>query len=105
MFIKNIKPCIDCRACYKNRGCSIKNNDMHLLYEAAENADNFILASPIHFGNLTGKMLAALVDSRLIGLPNMYGKIIKKLCRSLKKGLLLITSGTKTDKKMLKIMF
>ena len=94
VYKKNIKPCIDCRACYKNRGCSIKNDDMHLLYEAAENADNFILASPIHFGNLTGKMLVAFSRFQTYWASKYVRKDYKEIMQKPKKGLLLITSGT-----------
>ena len=94
VYKKDIKPCIDCRACYKKPGCSIKNDDMHLLYEAAENADNIIIASPIHFGNLTGKMLVAFSRFQTYWASKYVRKDYKEIMKKPKKGLLLITSGT-----------
>ena len=94
VYKKNINPCIDCRACYKNPGCSIKNDDMHLLYEAAESADNFILASPIHFGNLTGEMLVAFSRFQTYWASKFVRKDFNEIMKKPKKGLLLITSGT-----------
>ena len=58
----NISPCIDCRACKKNKGCAI-NDDMQQVYEYIQNCDNIIIASPIYFSELTGQLLN--IGSRL----------------------------------------
>lgn len=52
----DISPCVDCRACRKKSGCAIKD-DMQDIYRYAEECDNVILASPIYFSELTGKLL------------------------------------------------
>ncbi len=58
----NISPCVDCRYCKKNRGCSI-HDEMQEVYAYLEECDNILIASPIYFSELTGKLLD--VGSRL----------------------------------------
>jgi multimeric flavodoxin WrbA len=49
-YYDNIKPCIDCRRCVKEKGCAI-NDNMSLIY--ADDFDNVVIASPIYMSNLT----------------------------------------------------
>ena len=49
-------PCYDCRHCWTNTDCIIKD-EMQDVYKMIDEADNFIVASPIYFGNLTGSLL------------------------------------------------
>lgn len=58
----NINPCIDCRYCWKQNGCAQKD-DMQGIYDYIEDCDNIIIASPIYFSELSGKLLS--VGSRL----------------------------------------
>lgn len=51
-----ISPCIDCRYCWKNSGCAI-NDEMQEIYDYIEECDNVLIASPIYFSELTGKLL------------------------------------------------
>lgn len=55
----NVRPCIDCRFCWKNMGCSIKDG-MQEIYEEIQEADNIVIASPMYFSELTGQLLAVL---------------------------------------------
>ena len=57
-----ISPCIDCRYCQKNDGCSI-DDEMQEIYRYIQDCDNILIASPIYFSELTGKLLD--VGSRL----------------------------------------
>ncbi len=61
-YRSNISPCLDCRYCWKNPGCAI-NDEMQEVYRCIEECDNIVIASPIYFSELTGKMLD--VGSRL----------------------------------------
>jgi multimeric flavodoxin WrbA len=54
-----IKPCIDCRYCWKNPGCSIKDG-MTEIYDYIQEADNIIVASSLNFAELTGQLLSVL---------------------------------------------
>lgn len=58
----NISPCMDCRYCWENPGCAIQD-EMQEIYEYIEECDNILIASPIYFSELTGKLLD--VGSRL----------------------------------------
>ena len=58
----DISPCIDCRVCRKEPGCAI-DDGMREIYEYIEECDNVVIASPIYFSELTGKLLD--VGSRL----------------------------------------
>lgn len=58
----NISPCMDCRYCWENHGCAI-NDEMQDIYEYIQDCDNILIASPIFFSELTGKLLD--VGSRL----------------------------------------
>jgi len=49
-------PCFDCRHCWTNVECIIKD-EMQDVYKMMDEADNFVIASPIYFGNLTGSLL------------------------------------------------
>lgn len=53
----NVHPCIDCRWCFQNKGCAIKD-EMQEIYSYLEECDHVIIASPIYFGELTGMLLA-----------------------------------------------
>lgn len=55
----DVKPCIDCRFCWKNPGCAVKDG-MQEIYEDIQQADNIIIASPTYFGELSGQLLAVL---------------------------------------------
>lgn len=54
-----IRPCIDCRYCWTHRGCSIQDG-MQAVYRDIEEADNIVIASPVHFSELSGQLLAVL---------------------------------------------
>lgn len=58
----NISPCIDCRYCWEKEGCSI-NDEMQEIYSYIQECENILIASPIYFSELTGKLLD--VGSRL----------------------------------------
>lgn len=58
----NISPCVDCRCCWKNSGCAI-DDEMQEVYDYIQGCDNILIASPIYFSELTGKLLD--VGSRL----------------------------------------
>lgn len=51
-----ISPCIDCRWCWKNPGCAVKDG-MQEVYEYLLACDNVVLASPIWFSSLSGPIL------------------------------------------------
>ncbi len=61
-YDEGISPCVDCRYCWEHDGCSIKDG-MQKVYDYIQECDNIVIASPIYFSELTGKLLD--VSSRL----------------------------------------
>ena len=51
-----ISPCIDCRYCWKHSGRAI-NDEMQQVYGYIRECDNIVIASPVYFSELTGKLL------------------------------------------------
>lgn len=51
-----ISPCVDCRYCREHEGCAIRD-EMQEVYEYIQECDNILIASPVYFSELTGKML------------------------------------------------
>jgi putative bacteriocin precursor len=52
----DISPCVDCRYCREHSGCAI-DDEMQQLYDYIRECDNIIIASPVYFSELTGKLL------------------------------------------------
>ena len=52
----DISACVDCRYCWQNEGCSIKDG-MQEIYDYIQTCDNIVIASPIYFSELTGRLL------------------------------------------------
>ncbi len=55
-YTARIAPCNDCRACWHTARCVI-DDGMTAVYDAINAADTIVLASPVHFGELTGSLL------------------------------------------------
>ena len=58
----DISPCVDCRACRSQAGCAIKDA-MSEVYDYIADCGNIVIASPIYYAELTGRLLD--VASRL----------------------------------------
>ena len=52
----NISPCVDCRYCKEHSGCAIQD-EMQEVYPYIQECDNIVIASPIYFSEVTGKVL------------------------------------------------
>ncbi|MFL0246091.1 flavodoxin family protein [Candidatus Clostridium stratigraminis] len=90
-YFDNISPCLDCRFCWRNGKCLIKD-EMQDCYQLFDEVDNVILASPLHFSELTGKLLS--FASRL-----QYFYVLRYVRKELnfklkkKNSILIITGG------------
>lgn len=93
----DISPCVDCRYCWENTGCAIQD-EMQEIYDYIQECDNIILASPIYFSELTGKLLD--VASRLQ--TYFSAKILRKeihIAKPKKGAIILVCGGgAGTDK-------
>ncbi len=61
-YFADISPCLDCRRCKTQLGCGISDG-MAEVYDFLPDCDNILIASPLYFSELTGKLLD--VGSRL----------------------------------------
>lgn len=86
----DISPCVDCRFCWKQAGCAIQD-DMQEIYQYIEECDNIVIASPIYFSELTGKLLD--VGSRLQ--TYFSARFIRKsgMVKKPKKGAVILVAG------------
>ena len=52
----SISPCMDCRYCWEHSGCAIED-EMQEVYRYIQECDHILIASPVYFSELTGKLL------------------------------------------------
>ena len=99
----NIRPCIDCRYCWRNNGCSV-NDEMQDLYQYIQECDNILIASPIYFSLLTGQLLAVLSRLQTYFCARYFRK--EKPIKKSKKGAIILVGGGdgSVDKALIKRM-
>jgi multimeric flavodoxin WrbA len=90
-YFDNISPCVDCRFCWRNDGCSIKD-EMQDVYRDLDEVDNVILASPLHFSELTGKLLSFASRLQYFYVLRCIRKELKFKLKK-KNSILIITGG------------
>lgn len=92
-YYDHISPCIDCRRC-KESGICVIPDKMQDIYKIIETCDNIIIASPIYFSELTGRLLdvASRLQTYYYGLQK-YGHPVKKP----KRGAVLLVGGGEGD--------
>ena len=88
-YEENISPCIDCRYCWENRGCSIKD-DMQEIYNKIDKADNIIIASPVYFHTVSGPLKIIIDRCQVYWAGVLRGD---KLDVGSKKGGILLCGG------------
>jgi multimeric flavodoxin WrbA len=85
----SVSPCKDCRYCWHNRGCSIKDG-MQDIYKKVDEADNIILASPVYFHSVPGPM-KILIDRFQVYWAGHLRKDHPE--KNIKKGVILMVGG------------
>ena len=55
-YSTNLSPCMDCRFCQEKLSCPI-NDKMQEIYDYLSDCDNLILASPVHYAELSSGLL------------------------------------------------
>lgn len=93
-YYSNISPCVDCRYCWYNVGCDIKD-EMQEVYQLLNEVDNVIIASPLHFSGLTGKLLSFASRLQLFYVSRRIRKDDSFPLRK-KNGVLVISAGGDT---------
>ena len=84
----NIQPCNDCRYCWKNEGCSIRDR-MDILLK--DDCDILILASPLYMSFVTPPLFSII--SRLNAIWSNSYFLKKPNTLKPKKGILILTGG------------
>ncbi len=90
-YYDNIKPCMDCRFCWNNDGCCVKD-DMQEVYKLLDEVDNVIVASPIYFSELTGGLLSFASRFQMIYARRHIRNDSEYKLKE-KNGLLILTGG------------
>jgi multimeric flavodoxin WrbA len=85
-----VAPCNDCRYCWKHIGCCIED-DMQQIYSYICESDHIVIASPIHFSELTGVLLSVL--SRLQMFYSAKNFLKTDLLPMQKKGAVILCGG------------
>ncbi|MBU3176823.1 flavodoxin family protein [Clostridium estertheticum] len=90
----NINPCVDCRYCWHNKGCSI-NDNMQEVYQLLNEVDNVVIASPLYFSELTGQFLSFASRLQLFYASRCIRKD-SEFKQKKKNGVLVISAGGDT---------
>lgn len=85
-----ISPCLDCRACWEKPGCVIQD-EMQRVYTLIDQADWILLASPVHFEELSGSLLALLSRLQPYWMARRRGEEL--LSPKVRRGALLLCAG------------
>lgn len=80
---------MDCRFCWKKKECVIKDG-MQDIYQKLEEADNIVLASPMYFHSITGRMKALIDRFQVYWAGHVRQDMPKKMLR---KGAILMVGG------------
>ena len=70
---KNISPCVDCRFCWKKPECAIKDG-MQEIYKKIDEADWIIMASPVHFDEISGSLMQVMSRLQMYCMARMMRK-------------------------------
>ncbi len=89
-YEKNVRPCVDCRYCWKHPACTQKDEDMAQIYKAIDGCDNIILAAPMYFYAVPAPM-KCVIDRLQVYWGSHRRKDRDKI--SPKKGALILTGG------------
>lgn len=90
-YYDNISPCIYCRYCWDNYGCLI-NDKMQDVYKLINEVDNVVIASPLYFSQLTGKLLSFASRFQCLYVSRCMRKDPEFRLKR-KKGIVIITGG------------
>lgn len=87
-YESNIQPCNDCRHCWENEGCSIRD-EMDILWR--DDYDVLILASPLYMSFVTPPLFSIISRLNAIWSNHYFLKTPKRM--KVKKGVLILTGG------------
>ena len=91
VYRADIAPCVDCRFCWKRGRCAL-DDDMTRVYELLARADNVVIASPVYFSELTGRMLDMASRLQVYYAGRRFAGKAPDMKRP-KRGAMLLTGG------------
>lgn len=87
----DISPCVDCRWCWEHPSCAIKDK-MQDIYKEMDTADWIILASPVHFDEISGTLMQCLSRLQMHCMARMMRK--EELMQDrVRKGAAILAAG------------
>ena len=86
----NVAPCVDCRYCWTHTGCAVPDG-MQQIYREIEDADAIVIASPIYFSELTGKLLDVMSRLQMYYCARAFQG--QQLITKAKKGAVILAGG------------
>lgn len=89
-YDRGISPCMDCRYCWEHDWCCI-NDAMNDVYHYIQEADNVIIASPVYFSEVTGKLLDLASRLQMFYCLRHYRDI--ELIPTPKRGAVILVGG------------
>ena len=87
-YKSNIKPCCDCRYCWENEGCSIKDQ-MDIIIK--NDYDVLVLASPVYMSYVTPPLFSIITRLNFIWSNDYF--LNKPYNLKKKKGILVLVGG------------
>lgn len=57
---RKINPCLGCQYCTKHKGNCIQDDSMQEIYDAFENSEVVVLASPLYFHSISAQLKAVI---------------------------------------------
>ncbi|MBC2396487.1 multimeric flavodoxin WrbA [Clostridium tetanomorphum] len=94
VYNKKILPCVDCKYCYNEEKCAIKD-DMTEIYEKINRSDVIVIASPMYFSSVTAPM-KALIDRLQVYWSKKYIRKDRSNIKD-KRAVLICTAGSYWD--------
>ncbi len=88
-YRSEVSPCIDCRYCWKKRGCSI-DDKMQKFYPLIDKADNIVIALPVYFSNIPGPLKNIIDRCQVYWASCLRGDQFEK---GSKNGIILLCGG------------
>ena len=89
-YSANIAPCMDCRCCREKLSCPI-NDKMQEIYDYLSDCDNLILASPVHYAELSSGLLKVASRFQIYSSALIFRH--EKLPLHIRRGAVLFAQG------------
>lgn len=89
-YSDSIFPCIDCRSCRERLFCPV-DDEMQHIYAYLSDCDNIIIASPVHYAELSAGLLKAASRFQVYSSAMIFRH--EKLPLSVKRGAVLLAQG------------